>query len=213
MLEDERLLARDLAARGERGDVGREVHERDEGAVLTQASRPVEEEELARLQLAQQRAEALEAVARLLAGGRLEDDGGHAASGRCRRDPASERRVRRGQALDGDALGAEVPGEETRVCRRVRGLEDPEDDRRKEVERGEEPQVLDDGVGRAGHDVPVDRERRELLPRARAKEVQVQPRLGRAARALEEPEDDVLRREVGGRGRLNAGRSGLTAER
>ena len=89
----------------------------------------MEEEELARLELAQEDAEAHQPVGGLLARGGLEDDGGHAARRGGRRDPGSEVRVRcREETLDGDALGFEVAGEEARMGERVRGLEDAEDD-------------------------------------------------------------------------------------
>ena len=92
---------------------------------------------------------------------------------------------------------------------RFGGLEDPEDDGREEVESGEKPEVLDDGVGRVRHDVGVDRDRRELLAGARAEEVEVEARLGRAAGALQEAKDDVLGGELrGGGGRGAVGSNG-----
>src|SRR5450759_5354893 len=109
-------------------------------------------------------------------------------------------------ASNARVLGFEMAAEDARVRGRVGGLEDPEDDGRVEVERGEEPEVLDHGVRRPGHDVRVDRERRELLAGVRVEQLEVEPRLGRAARALEKAENDVLRGELGGgRGRRPVG--------
>lgn len=86
----------------------------------------------------------------------------------------------------------------TSVRLRIGGLKDPQDDGGEEVESREKPKVLNDGIRRVRHDVGVDRDGRELLPRTSSKEAEVKARLGRTPRALEEPEDDVLGCEVGG---------------
>jgi hypothetical protein len=95
------------------------------------------------------------------------------------------------------------------MCGGLGRLEDPEDDGGEEIESGEKPEVLDDGVGGVRHDVRVDGDGGELLPGARAEEAEVEARLGRTAGALQEAEDDLLGGELrGGGGRGAVGSNG-----
>jgi hypothetical protein len=205
--EDERLLAGELAAREEAGRLRREVHDRDEKAFLPEPAGAVEEEELPRAELAKEDAEAVEPAVGVLAfdGRENEDrDAGPAGTGGQAFDDA----LRAGRHdLVTDTFRLEPSAEARRVSRRVGGLEEAEDDGGEELERREEAEILDDAARRVRHDVRVDGDRRELLPRAGPEEVDVEARLRRAAGALEEAEDGLLRGELGaarGLGRLGA---------
>ena len=91
------------------------------------------------------------------------------------------------------------------MCGGFGRLEDPEDDGGEELESGEKPEILDDGVRGVLHDVGVDGNGGELLPGAGAEQAEVEARLGGTSGALQEAEDDVLGGELrrgGGRGAI-----------
>ena len=115
-----------------------------------------EEEELAGLELAEERPDAVEPIAGLFVPARLEDDDRHGAAAGAGGDPGGEAAASRAENLHPDPFVLEMPPERAGVEHRFGRLEDSEDDGREEVESREEPEVLDDGAGGVGHDVGVD---------------------------------------------------------
>jgi len=207
VLEDERLLARELAGGEKPIGLRREVHDRDEEASLPEAAGTVEEEELPRPELVKERVEAVEpSLGSLALHGREDEERDAAGSGALLEAPGDSAGGG-GKNLVADPLRLEPAAEARGVELGVGRLEEAEDDRGEEIESREEAEVLGDSGRGFGHDVRVDRDRRELLARAGPEKVDVEARLRRAARALEETEDRLLRCELGAGGVL--GRFGV----